>query len=102
MSLKSNDPSDTKDTMVMDQNEQSIFSPPPGSQVSDEFGGLKKCDAIDLFLKKLSSMLKSIKSFYSYDIDVICRIDDIGSQLCDLLKADPNIMKDHESLGFQL
>ena len=47
-------------------------------------------------------MLKSIKSFYSYDIDVICRIDDIGSQLCDLLKADPNIMKDHESLGFQL
>ena len=59
-SLKSsNGPSEhTQDTVGMDQNDQSIFSPPPGSQVSDEFGGLKKNEAIDLFFKKLSSMLK--------------------------------------------
>ena len=56
-SLKSNDPSDTKDTSVMDQNNHSIISPQTGSQVSDEFGGLKKADAIDLFFKKLNSML---------------------------------------------
>lgn len=101
-SLKSNDPSDTKDTVVMDQNDQSIFSPPPGSQVSDEFGGLKKSEAIDLFFKKLNSMFKSIKGYYQYDIDVVCRIDELGNQLCDLMKADPNYMKDNESLGLQM
>lgn len=53
-SLKSNENSDTKDTMVTEQIEQSIFSPQPGSQVSDEFGGLKKSEAIDLFFKKLN------------------------------------------------
>ena len=64
-SLKSsNGPSDTQDTVGMDQNDQSIFSPPPGSQVSDEFGGLKKNEAIDLFFKKLNLMLKSMKGFY--------------------------------------
>lgn len=47
-------------------------------------------------------MLKSMKGFFQHDIDVICRIDELGNQLCDLLKADPNLMKDSESLGYQL
>ena len=61
--------------MVLDQNEQSIFSPPQDSSVSDEFGGLKKTEAIALSFKKLNIMLKSMKGFFSYDINVICRID---------------------------
>lgn len=101
-SLKSNGPSDTQDTMVMDQNDQSIFSPPPGSQVSDEFGGLKKSEAIDLFFKKLNSMLKSMKGFFPYDIDVISRIDELANQFCDLLKYDPNEMKDFSPDGLSL
>ena len=50
----------------MDQNEKSIFSPPTGgsSQVSDEFGGLKKSEAIDLFFKKLNGMLRSMKTYF--------------------------------------
>lgn len=58
-SLKSNDMQSyvSKDTMVTDQNDnQSIFSPPPSSHMSssDEFGGLKKGEAIDLFFKRLN------------------------------------------------
>lgn len=90
----------------MDQNDQSIFSPPPGSQVSytDEFGGLKKSEAIDLFFKKLNLMLKSMKAHFQYDIDIVCRIDELGNQFCDLLKFDPNNMKDvsSDSLGLHL
>lgn len=65
--------------MVLDQNEQSIFSPPQDSTVSDEFGGLKKVEATDLFFKKLNLMLKSMKGFFSDDIDVICRIDELAA-----------------------
>ena len=62
----------------MDQNNHSIISPQTGSQVSDEFGGLKKADAIDLFFKKLNSMLQSMKGHFQYDIDTVCKIDELA------------------------
>jgi len=86
--------------MVMDQNNQSIISPQTGSQISDQFGGLKKSEAIDLFFKKLNSMLQSMKCHFQYDIDTVCRIDELASQFCDLFKFDPTNFKDtSETLG---
>lgn len=97
-SLKSsNGPSDIQDSRVLDQNDKSaIFSPPTGgsSQVSDEFGGLKKGEAIDLFFKKLNGMLKSMKIYFQYDIDTVSRIDALANQYCDLFKHDPKNMKE--------
>ena len=51
----------TEVIQVMAENDQSIFSP---RTLSDEFGGLKKAEAIDLFFKKLNHMLKSLKVHY--------------------------------------
>ena len=98
--MKSNEHSDTKDTNQPDRIHHSIISPQTGSQVSDEFGGLKKTEAIDLFFKKLNSMLQSMKGHYQYDIDTVCKIDDLACQFCDLFKFDPNNFKDNsETLG---
>lgn len=43
-----------------------------------------------------------MKGYFQYDIDTVCRIDELGSQFCDLFKFDPNNFKDmyaSETLG---
>lgn len=39
-------------------------------------------------------MLQSMKGYFYYDIDTVCRIDELGNQFCDLLKLDPNQPRD--------
>lgn len=43
--------------------------------ISDEFGGLKKNEATELFFKKLNKMLNSIKPFFMEDINCVSKID---------------------------
>ena len=50
--------SETQDTLVMDQHDQYSFQTSPrgklSPRVTDEFGGLKKNEAIELFFKRLN------------------------------------------------
>ena len=46
-----------------------------------------------------------MKGYFYYDIDTVCRIDELGSQFCDLLKLDPKQPRDifdQGSLGSQI
>jgi len=75
--------SETQDTVANTDNQgEYTFSSSPACQISqmspgisNEFGGLKKNEAVELFFKRLNMMLNSIKPFFLSDINTISMLD---------------------------